>query len=114
MSWNAYFDTAGEKENLEEAGIAARYLKRFGLNIWSIESWQENSARLPVSNFYNLTLRASPEKFPHGMKWLAGQIRALGFRPGIWTVPFGTGDTAFYQAHREWFLHDPQGQPMRN
>jgi len=114
MSWNAYFDAATEKDNLDEARIAAKTLKPFGLEIWSIESWQENSPQLPVANFHNLTLRASPEKFPHGMKWLAGQIRDLGFRPGIWTVPFGTGDENFYREHREWFLHDSQGQPMRN
>ena len=30
MSWNVYFDTAGEKENLDEARIAARYLKQIG------------------------------------------------------------------------------------
>jgi len=114
MSWNVYFDTAGEKENLEEARVGARYLKPFGLEIWSIESWQDNSPRLPVSDFHNLTLRASPEKFPHGMKWLASEIRALGFRPGIWTVPWGTGDEKYYQAHREWFLHDTDGKPMRN
>jgi hypothetical protein len=29
-------------------------------------------------------------------------------------VPWGTGDEDFYRAHREWFLHDPQGQPMHN
>ncbi len=114
MSWNAYFDSATEKDNLDEARVAARKLKPFGLQIWSIESWQENSARLPVSNFHSLGLKSSPEKFPHGMKWLAGQIRALGFRPGIWTVPWGTGDENFYRAHQEWFLHDPQGQPMHN
>ncbi len=114
MSWNAYFDVAGEKENLEEARVAARHLKQFGLDIWSIESWQENSLKLPVRGFHNLTLRASPEEFPHGMKWLAGEIRALGFKPGIWTVPFGTGDADFYQAHRGWFLHDAKGKPMEN
>jgi hypothetical protein len=114
MSWNAYFDAATEKDNLNEASIAARKLKPFGLEIWSIESWQENSERLPVSNFHSLSLHASPEKFPHGMKWLAEQIRDLGFRPGIWTVPWGTGDENFYRAHREWFLHDPQGRPMHN
>jgi alpha-galactosidase len=114
MSWNAYFDTAGEKENLDEARIGAQFLKPYGLEIWSIESWQDNSPKLPVSDFYNLTLRPSPDKFPHGMKWLAEQIRALGFRPGIWTVPFGTGDRAYYEAHRQWFLHDGQGQPMQN
>jgi len=114
MSWNTYFDTAGEVENLEEARVGAQFLRPFGLEIWSIESWQDNSPRLPVSDFHNLTLRASPEKFPHGMKWLAERIRDLGFRPGIWTVPFGTGDEAFYREHREWFLHGADGKPMQN
>jgi hypothetical protein len=48
------------------------------------------------------------------MKWLADQLRALGFRPGIWTVPWGTGDEQFYRDHRAWFLHDPQGRPFQN
>ena len=42
------------------------------------------------------------------------RIRELGFRPGIWTVPFGTGDGRFYQAHKSWFLHDAKGEPMHN
>ncbi len=114
MSWNVYFDTAGEKENLEEARIGAKHLLPFGLEIWHIESWQDNSDKLPVSQFHNLTLRPNPRQFPRGMKWLADQIRALGFKPGIWTVPFGTGDHAFYEAHKEWFLHHPDGSPMEN
>jgi Alpha galactosidase C-terminal beta sandwich domain/Melibiase len=114
MSWNVYFDTAGEKENLEEARVAAQFLKPFGMKIFSIESWQDNSPALPVSKFHNLTLRPDPHKFPSGMKWLADQIRALGFIPGIWTVPFGTGDAAFYAAHKEWFLHGPDGRPRQN
>ena len=114
MSWNVYFDTAGEDENLAEARVGAEHLKPFGLDIWSIESWQDNSPKLPVSTFHNLTLRPYTAQFPHGMPWLADQIRALGFRPGIWTVPFGTGDEAFYREHRDWFLHTPDGEPMRN
>lgn len=114
MSWNVYFDTAGSAENLAEARVGARHLRPFGLEFWSIESWQANSDRLPVSSFHNLDLSCHPGQFPEGMKWLADQIRALGFRPGIWTVPFGTGDKAFYEAHREWFLHDASGNPMRN
>ena len=43
MSWNIYFDQAGSKENLDEARLGAKYLKPFGLEIWSIESWQDNS-----------------------------------------------------------------------
>lgn len=114
MSWNVYFDTAGEAENLDEARVAAKHLRPFGMEIWHIESWQDNSDRLPVSEFHNLTLRPNPRQFPHGMKWLADEIRKLGFRPGIWTVPFGTGDRVFYEAHKAWFLHDADGKPMRN
>lgn len=114
MSWNRYFDTAGAEENLAEARLGARHLKPFGLEFWSIESWQANSDRLPVCTFHNLDLSCHPGQFPEGMKALAGAIRDLGFRPGLWTVPFGTGDRAFYEAHRNWFLHDAAGQPMRN
>ncbi|NQT50938.1 alpha-galactosidase, partial [bacterium] len=114
MSWNVYFDTAGEEENLAEARVGAEHLKPFGLEFWSVESWQDNSDTLPVSQFHNLTLRPHPGQFPHGMKWLADEIRALGFRPGVWTVPFGTGDEAFYAERREWFLHDADGRPLHN
>ncbi len=114
MSWNVYFDQAGEKENLDEARVGAKYLKPFGLEFWSIESWQENSDKLPVRDFYNLNLKPHPGQFPHGMKWLADEIRKLGFRPGIWTVPFGTGEEKFYQEHKVWFLHDAEGKPLSN
>ncbi len=114
MSWNVYFDTADEEDNLAEARIGKQYLQPFGMEIWHIESWQDNSDKLPVSKFHNLTLRPNPRQFAHGMKWLADEIRKFGFKPGIWTVPFGTGDSAFYEEHKAWFLHHPDGTPMRN
>ncbi|MCK5272725.1 MAG: alpha-galactosidase [Sedimentisphaerales bacterium] len=114
MSWYAYFGAAGEEDNLAEARLGAKYLKPFGLEYWHIESWQESPDRLNVRKFHNLSLQSNSVRFPHGMKWLADEIRKLGFRPGIWTVPFGTGDKAFYEAHRGWFLHDVNGRPMQN
>ncbi|MEA3366148.1 MAG: alpha-galactosidase, partial [Candidatus Hydrogenedentes bacterium] len=114
MSWNVYFDTAGEEENLAEARIAAEQLKPFGLAIWHIESWQDNSPKLPVSHFSNLNLKPYEVQFPHGMKSLAEEIRKLGFMPGIWTVPFGTGNAEFYEEHKDWFLHKADGTRMSN
>ena len=112
MSWNTYFDKATAEDNLAEARIGEKHLQPFGMEYWSIESWQDNSDTLPVSHFDNLSLRPSPRKFPEGMKKLADDIRSLGFRPGIWIPPFGTGSDSFYQAHKGWFLHDPSGKPM--
>ena len=111
MSWNIYFDQAGSKENLAEARLGAKYLKPFGLEIWSIESWQGNSPKLPVSQFYNMNLEHYEVQFPEGMKWLADEIRKLGFKPGLWMAPFGTGSAEFYNQHKDWFLHR-DGKPV--
>ena len=114
MSWNTYFDKAGAKENLAEARVGAKYLKPFGLEIWSIESWQGNSEWLPTSAFANLDLSRYERQFPYPMKQFADELRALGFRPGLWMPLYGTGDEKFHDAHRDWFLHDKDGQPIGN
>lgn len=113
LSWNTYFDKATAEDNLAEARIGKKYLQPFGCEYWEIESWQGNSDQLPVSEFYNLGLEVNEKQFPEGMKKLADDIRALGFKPGIWTAPFGTGNKEFYEEHKDWFLHDPNGKPMR-
>ncbi len=114
MSWNTYFDKAGSAENLAEARIGAKCLKPFGLEIWSIESWQDNSEWLPVSTFHHHENRCFAKQFPEGMKRLADEIRALGFRPGLWMSLYGEGDERFYQAHRDLYLHDKSGKPIDN
>jgi hypothetical protein len=112
MSWNTYFDKAGAVDNLNEAKIGAKYLLPFGCEFWSIESWQGHSDHLPVCDFYNMDLEVNEKQFPKGMKKLADDIRALGFRPGLWMAPFGTGNKDFYNAHKNWFLHDKKGTPI--
>ena len=59
-----------------------------------------------------MNLEVNEKQFPKGMKKLADDIRALGFRPGLWTAPFGTGNTEFYNTHKKWFLHNKDGKPI--
>ena len=59
-----------------------------------------------------MNLETNQNQFPKGMKQLAQDIRALGFRPGIWMAPFGTGNEEFYRQHKDWFLHSPDGKPI--
>ena len=112
MSWNTYFDTATAEDNLAEARIGKKYLQPFGCDIWHIESWQEGSDKLPVSKFSNMNLEVNVNQFPEGMKKMAADIRALGFTPGLWVAPFGTGSETFYNGHKGWFLHDKEGRPI--
>lgn len=114
MSWNTYFDKATATDNLNEAKVGAKYLLPFGCEYWSMESWQENSDQLPVSGFYNMDLEVNKKQFPQGMKKVADEIRSLGFRPGLWMAPFGTGNDVFYEKHKNWFLHDERGIPIRS
>jgi hypothetical protein len=112
MSWNTYFDTATAGDNLAEARVGQKYLQPFGCEFWSIESWQGNSDQLPVRDFYNMNLEVNEKQFPEGMKQLAEDIRKLGFRPGLWTAPFGTGNKEFYESCKDWFLHNREGEPV--
>ncbi|MBR4652049.1 MAG: alpha-galactosidase [Kiritimatiellae bacterium] len=112
MSWNTYFDKAGAKENLAEARVAAKYLRPFGLEFFSIESWQNGTEWLPTSTAQMLDLSREERQFPYPMKQLADELRALGFRPGIWNGFLGCGDGKFRREHADWFIYDEKGKPV--
>ena len=51
-------------------------------------------------------------KFPKPMKTVADEIKAAGYRPGIWTSPFIAHETAtIWQKHPEWKLLNKEGKP---
>ena len=50
------------------------------------------------------------DKFPDGMKWVAGQISSLGYMPGIWTAPFLVDrGSDLAKSHPEWLLKNSKG-----
>jgi hypothetical protein len=114
MPWNTYFGDAGEKENLAEAQIGARKLKPYGMKYWYVESWTKDGGTNKAREMSNISLEHHKELFPSGMKDFADRIRRLGFKPGIWSCPFGCGDKEFYEQRKNWFLHDPKGKPLGN
>jgi alpha-galactosidase len=53
------------------------------------------------------------EKFPHGMAWLASEIRSAGYTPGLWLAPFLIADSSrAYAEHPEWVVRDDAGEPV--
>ncbi len=53
------------------------------------------------------------EKFPRGMAWLASEIKAAGYTPGIWLAPFLIAESSqTYAAHPEWVIRDDAGAPL--
>jgi alpha-galactosidase len=54
-------------------------------------------------------------KFPSGLKKIAAEIRATGFKAGIWTAPFlAARDSRLMIDHPDWFImHAVTGEPVR-
>ena len=54
-------------------------------------------------------------KFPSGLKKIAGEIRAAGFKAGLWTAPFlAARDSRLMSDHPDWFIMHPEsGEPVR-
>jgi alpha-galactosidase len=55
------------------------------------------------------------DKFPGGLKKIAGEIRAAGFHAGIWTAPFlAARDSLLMIEHPDWFImHADSAEPVR-
>jgi len=100
-SWFTFYEAITEDEVLRQARFAARRLKPFGFEYIQVDDgfyrafgdWDGNA------------------RFPHGMKWLAGQIRELGLKPGIWLAPFVIAEgTDIHTNHPDWLVHRPDGK----
>jgi hypothetical protein len=102
--WFYTLDSYSEDEILLNARFASEHLRKYGMEYIQLDEgyqrahgeWEGNS------------------RFPHGMKWLAGQIRALGLRPGIWIAPFVISETTdLFRNHPDWLLKNEDGSPKR-
>jgi alpha-galactosidase len=52
------------------------------------------------------------EKFPHGMAWLASEIKRAGYTPGLWVAPFFVAETSrSFAEHPEWVVRGDDGEP---
>lgn len=53
------------------------------------------------------------EKFPHGMGWLASEIKKAGFTPGLWLAPFLLSESSkTFAQHPEWVVRGDDGEPV--
>jgi hypothetical protein len=100
-SWYYTHEYINEDEILRNADFAARFLKQYGMEFIQIDAgwfrtygdWEGN------------------ERFPHGMKWLASQIRERGLRAGIWLAPYCIAEgTEPFISHQDWLITDSEGR----
>ncbi len=57
---------------------------------------------------------ATNAKFPSGLARIAEEIRAAGFRAGIWTAPFlAMRDSRLMREHPDWLITHLEHEPLR-
>ncbi|HOO57619.1 MAG TPA: alpha-galactosidase [bacterium] len=101
--WNAWatkiHHALTEENMLENARIAAEKFLPYGMETFQIDDgWQ-----IAIGDW------EPNDRFPHGMKWIADEIKKLGFRPGLWIEPFCISvNSRFRKEHPDWI--SPKGQ----
>ena len=106
-SWYIYWQGIDEAETVKNVDWMAENLKKFGLTFVQIDDgWQGVGYGGGENRDWYVT---EPKKFPRGIKWLADYIRAKGFRPGIWLIPFNTSNEETFRAKPEMFIRRPDG-----
>jgi hypothetical protein len=103
-NWFFTYEHVTEDEIISNAEFTSRVLKPYGMEYIQIDEgyqmwhgdWDGNS------------------RFPHGMKWLADNIKALGLKPGLWIAPYVISEpTEIFQNHKDWLIKNPDGSLKR-
>ena len=106
-SWYYYYTRITEKEVVRNTDWLAEHLRQFGCQWVQIDDgWQGRGDGYGTNRDWFVTCKRD---FPHGMKFLANYIRAKGFRPGIWCIPFSQSDRKLYKRQPGLFVHRPDG-----
>jgi Melibiase len=107
-SWYAHRLAVSEDLILANAAVAAKHFGPLGLDIMQVDhGWQ----RADITGDWVVN-----ERFPHGLKWLARELREKhGMKLGVWVSPTDVAATSeFFQTHPEWMLRDAKGEPQVN
>lgn len=102
-SWYYYFQGISEDEAVANLDYLAEHRAAIPVDYVQIDDgYQAEIGDWLTTN----------EKFPHGMKWLAGQIHERGFKAGLWVAPFLAGaKSQLFQEHPDWFVKYSTGLP---
>ncbi len=101
-SWTAFYLNLGEEEVLRQVEWLAKRRDLLPVKVVQVDDGWERA----VGDW-------SPNgRFPHGMAWLAEQIREAGFTPGLWLAPLIVHPrSSLVQSHPEWLVQGGRGRP---
>jgi alpha-galactosidase len=101
-SWYKYMKSIGQEEFEKNLACAAGLRDQVPLRVFQLDDgYQAPEAELLETN----------DRFPAGLKPLAGRISDEGFVPGLWMAPFiAAPKSAVARNHPEWILSGRRGR----
>lgn len=107
-SWYYYFSHVTENDILENAAYLNSHKEEYPLEYIQLDDgYQSALGDWLVCN----------EKFPHGLEFLAAEIKKTGLKPGIWLAPFLVEKRSkLFAEHPEWMVRNRNGEivfPMK-
>ncbi len=103
-NWFYTLDKVNEDEIIKNSEFISTHLKQYGMEYIQVDEGFQKCHGEWEGN----------DRFPHGMKWLAGKIKELGLKPGLWVAPYVVSESAeIFKNNPEWFLKNPDGSQKR-
>ena len=104
-SWYYYFHGVTENDILENLRYLVSHRQQFPLEYIQLdEGYQAMLGDWLTCN----------EAFPHGLEFLAREIRDGGFKPGVWVAPYMVDERSrLFAGHPDWMIHDADGEIIR-
>ncbi|GGW10229.1 alpha-galactosidase [Streptomyces capoamus] len=101
-SWEAtYFDISEEQQL-----ALARRAAGIGVELFVVDDGWFGARTSDRAGLGDWT--PNPDRFPHGLAPLAGQVHDLGMRFGVWVEPeMVNPDSELYRAHPDWVQYQP-------
>lgn len=101
-TWYYYFTKVNEADVIENLAQLADQRETLPVEFVQIDDGYQRA----IGDWTDIN-----DKFPHGMRWLADQIHAAGFRAGLWLAPFTVlRNSRLFREHPDWLLREASGR----
>ena len=103
-SWYYFFTEVTEDDILRNLGFLERHRRELPIDTVQID----DGYQADIGDWLTVN-----DKFPRGMDFLAREIKAAGFRPGIWLAPFLLAESSrTFAEHPDWVVRGEDGAPV--
>lgn len=102
-SWYYFFTQVTEEDVVRNLRVLEQHRREFPIDTVQID----DGYQADIGDWLTVN-----DKFPHGMEWLASEIKNAGYTPGIWLAPFLIAESSrTYAEHPDWIVRDDAGTP---